>query len=342
MPRYARDVASQVSSLTEGRNRRIVAIVASCALAAAALVVGLTRYEMRGQRTTVPGAVTSPRAGTPPLQLEFGLRPSAEATALARAEKLLDNARNPQPAQAAAIFRRYHSLAAQLGLLFATWQGPSSLPAVKRLAAAHSDEPAALLNLGWADYQDGRNADAVAAWQKVAREVPDSPYGVDAEDALHSGEIPGLPYLVLDFQPPRSITGLPPAQELAAAARAAAKPDAQAKLVYGWLLWNLKRPLSAERQFAAAAKLAPDDPLARTAAAVGLFTKANPVKAFGQLGPLTGVFPKSAAVRFHLGLLLLWTGERQKAAAQLRLAIADGPQTVYASPARQLLSTLSK
>ena len=335
-------MATQASSFAEGRNRRILAIVAACALAAAALVVGLTRLEMRGQTTTVPGAVTTPQPGTPPLQLEFGLRPSPESRALARAEKLLDRAQDPRPAQAAAIFRRYHSLAAQLGLLFATWRGPSSLPAVKRLAAAHADDPTALLNLGWADYQAGRNADAVAAWQKVAREVPDSAYGVDAEDALHSGEIPGLPYLVLDFQPPRSITRLPAAQELAAAARAAARPDEHAKLVYGWLLWNLKRPLSAERQFAAAAKLAPNDPLARTAAAVGLFTKADPVRAFGRLGPLTGVFPRSAVVRFHLGLLLLWTGEREKAAAQLRLAIADGPHTVYASPARQLLKSLGK
>jgi Flp pilus assembly protein TadD len=151
-----------------------------------------------------------------------------------------------------------------------------------------------------------------------------------------------LPYIVLDFQPPRSITRLPVARELAAAARAAARPDEHAKLVYGWLLWNLKRPVSAERQFAAAAKLAPNDPLARTAAAVGLFTKSDPVRAFGHLGPLTGVFPKSPAVRFHLGLLLLWVGERKKAAEQLHLALAYGSQTVYASPARQLLQSLGK
>jgi tetratricopeptide (TPR) repeat protein len=334
-------VASQVSPLSEGRNRRIVAIVAACALAAAGTVVGLTKYEMRGQTTTVRGAVTTPHAGPPALQLEFGLRPSAESRALARAERLLDHVPS-HPAQAAAIFRRYHSLEAQLGLLFATWRGPSSLPAVKRLAAAHANDPAALLNLGWADYQAGRNADAVAAWQKVARGVPDSPYGVDAQDALHPGDVPGLPYIVLDFRLPRALAKLPAAQELAAAARAAARPDEHAKLVYGWLLWNLKRPVSAERQFAAAAKLAPNDPLARTAAAVGLFTKSDPVRAFGHLGPLTGVFPKSPAVRFHLGLLLLWVGERQKAAEQLRLALAYGSQTVYASPARQLLQSLGK
>jgi hypothetical protein len=78
----------------------------------------------------------------------------------------------------------------------------------------------------------------------------------------------------------------------------------------------------------------------RTAAAVGAFTKANPVKAFSRLGPLTGVFPRSAVVRFHLGLLLLWSGEQRKAVAQLRLAAADAPHSSYAQDARTLLSRL--
>ena len=199
----------------------------------------------------------------------------------------------------------------------------------------------ALLHLGIADYWAGHNADAVAEWEKAASVGADSPYGVKAEDLLHPTlKIPGLPYLVLDFPPPSAIGKLPPAEQLAALARAAAKLDARAKLLYGSALWNLERPVSAERQFEAAAKLAPHDPLARTAAAVGAFTKANPVKAFGRLGPLTGVFPRSAVVRFHLGLLLLWSGEQRKAVAQLRLAAADAPNSSYAQDARGLLSRL--
>ena len=73
---------------------------------------------------------------------------------------------------------------------------------MKQLVAAHTREPAALLNLGWADYQAGRNADAVAAWRKTASEFPDSPYGVDAEDALHPNTIPGLPIIVTGLAPP--------------------------------------------------------------------------------------------------------------------------------------------
>jgi Flp pilus assembly protein TadD len=299
--------------------------------------VGVTLLQTRGERTTVPGAVVTPRAGQPPLDLNFGVDTSAEAAALTRAQTLY-NANHL--AQAAAIFARYHSVEAQVGAAFAAWK-QNGLATVQQLADAHPGSSVALLHLGIAEYWAGQNADAVAAWDKAAKVGADSPYGVKAEDLLHPTlKIPGLPYLVLDFDVPHAIAKLPAAQQLAALARAAAKPDARAKLLYGSALWGLQRPLSAEQQFEAAAKLTPQDPLARTAAAVGLFTKANPVKAFSRLGPLTGVFPRAAVVRFHLGLLLLWSGERKKAVEQLRLAAADQPSSSYAEDARRLLSRL--
>ncbi len=321
------------------RNRRVVVIVALAALIAAAAVVGVTLLQTRGERTTVPGAVVTPRAGQPPLDLNFGVDSSAEAAALIRAQTLY-NANHL--AQAAAIFARYHSVEAQLGAAFAAWN-QDGLATVKQLAVAHPGSSVALLHLGIADYWAGRNADAVAAWEQTAKVGADSPYGVKAEDLLHPKlnlpGLPSLPFLVLDFGAPPAIGKLPAAKQLAALARAAAKPNARAKLLYGSALWGLERPLSAERQLAAAARLAPHDPVARTAAAVGLFTKANPVKAFSRLGPLTGVFPRAAVVRFHLGLLLLWSGERQKAITQLRLA-AEEPGSSYAEDARRLLSRL--
>jgi tetratricopeptide (TPR) repeat protein len=210
---------------------------------------------------------------------------------------------------------------------------------MRRLAAAHPSSGVAQLHLGLADYWAGRNADAAAAWEKTAKVAADSPYGVRAEDLLHPTlKIPGLPYLLVDLKPPRDLQRLPAAQELAALAKAAARPDAKAKLLYGLALWNLDRPVSAERQFEAAARLAPNDPVLRTAAAVGAYTKADPTKAFGRLGPLTGTFPRSAVVRLHLGLLLLWDGERSKAAAQFRLAVADEPGSPYAKDAKRLLA----
>ena len=57
------------------------------------------------------------------------------------------------------------------------------------------------------------------------------------------------------------------------------------KLLYGAALLRLGRTVSAEREFAAAAALAPHDADAQVAAAVGRFDKANPSLAFSRLGP---------------------------------------------------------
>ena len=322
------------------RNRRVVVIVALAALIAAAAVVGVTLLQTRGERTTVPGAVVTPRAGQPPLDLNFGVDTSAEAHALTRAQTLYNAAtsrRRQRSSPATTRWRRSSARPSSPG----TQDG---LATVQQLADAHPGSSVALLHLGIAEYWAGQNADAVAAWDKAAKVGADSPYGVKAEDLLHPTlKIPGCRPSRTSCStsaPSPAIAKLPPPQQLAALARAAAKPDARAKLLYGSALWGLQRPLSAERQFEAAAKLAPHDPVARTAAAVGLFTKANPVQAFSRLGPLTGVFPRAAVVRFHLGLLLLWSGERKKAVEQLRLAAAEQPSSSYAEDARRLLSRL--
>jgi tetratricopeptide (TPR) repeat protein len=321
------------------RSRRVVLIVVLAALVAAAAVVGVTLLQTRGESTTVPGSVTQARSGPPVLQLEFGFRSDAEAQALSRAEVLFD--RDHRAAQAAAIFHRYHSVEAQLGTAFTSWNGPSSLATVRTIAGEHANDPVALLNLGWADYQAGRNADAAAAWRQVATRYADSPYGVDAEDALHGGP-QGLPPIVTGLALPKGIANLPAARQMAALKRAAAGGTATDKLLYGTALWFFRMPISAERQFAAAAKLAPHDPVARAAAAVGLFSKANPTRAFAHLGPLTGVFPHSGTIEFHLGALLIYIGEYRKAAKQLRASIADGPHAPYVKDARALLAIVAR
>lgn len=334
-------MATDAPTLAAARSRRVVLVVAIAAALAAAAVVGLTLLQTRGEHTTVPGAVTKPRAGRPPLELDFGVEAGPEARALRRAQALYDHG---DAAAAAPIFARYSSLEARLGSAFAAWQGPSSLDIVKRLAAAHPDDPAALLHLGLADYWAGRNADAVAAWEKTARAGADSAYGVEAEDLLHPNVgIPGLslPPIETGIALPATIARLSAPRQLAALQRAAGARDVSAKLLYGSALWTLERPLSAERQFAAAARLAPHDDVARTAAAVALFSKANPVRAFGHLGPLTAVFPHSPAVQFHLGVLLLFIHENAKAERHLRAALADGPHSPYAKATRTLLASLT-
>jgi tetratricopeptide (TPR) repeat protein len=316
---------------------RVLAIVAAAAALAVAGTVTVTWLQARGETTTRPGAVAKPRPGYPYLTFDFGVRNDVEAQELNRAAQLLD-ASPPKPAEALAIFDRYHSLEAQIGDVFARWP-TGGLDAMKAIVSAHPSSPTAQLHLGWALLWSGRNADAVQQFQRVDSEFPDSPAAVTAENVLYSKMGPNLPVIVLGMPLPSARTA---AGQLRLLRRAAAAPDADAKLRYGYALWTLRRRVSAERQFAAAAALAPRDPLARTLAALGRFTKRNPVAAFGRLGPLTGTFPRSAAVRFHLGVALLWTGEVAKGKKQLGLAVQYEPRSAWANAARTLLSRLAK
>jgi Flp pilus assembly protein TadD len=319
------------------RTRVFVAVALAAAVAAVG-AVGVALLQSHGQGTTAPGAVTAPRKGVPPLEFEFGVRDDAETRALARAETLYTGGHR---AQAAAIFARYRSIDAQIGAAFATWPG-HALDDLKRIVSAHPNSAAAELHLGLAYLWAGRTADAVTAWQRADKVEPDSPSAVDAETWLHPLMYPGLPLILTTVKPAVAISKLPAAQQLAALARNAARPDADAKLLYGIALWNLRRPLSAERQFTAAALLAPHDAMIQTAAAVGSFSKDKPVTAFSRLGPLTGVFPKAAVVRFHLGFLLIATRQLKKGKAQLKLAIADDPKSIYATEAEAFLAQIAK
>ena len=317
---------------------RVVTVAALAAAAAAAAVVGVTLLQTRGQSTTASGAVGKPRAGAPPLMLDFGAVDDAESRALARAAALYGRGRR---AEAGAIFARYSSLGARVGAAFAAWPR-GSLDDVKRLVAGHPHSSLAVLHLGLAYYWSGRNADAVAAWRRAETLQPDTPFAIDAESLLFADRaLPGRPPFVPPYGVSPAIQRLPAARQLAALARGARGPSARAKILYGVALQRLGRSVSAERQFTAAAALAPRDPVAQAAAAVGRYTKAHPERAFGRLGPLTAAFPRAAVVRFHLGLLLLWGLERRKGAQQLRLAAAENPHSPYAREARAFLARLA-
>ncbi len=149
------------------------------------------------------------------------------------------------------------------------------------------------------------------------------------------------------FSFPAQLTRLPAPQQLAALARAARRPDVRAKLLYGLALQRLGHRLAARREYDAAAKLAPGDPEAQVAAAVGHFDKSRPADAFSRLGPLTRRFPHAATVRFHLGLLLFWLSRVQPGAVaegerQLRLAEAVEPGSPLAREAKRFLVRLER
>jgi tetratricopeptide (TPR) repeat protein len=306
---------------------RVLAIVAVAAAAVVAAVVGVTLLQTRGEHSTQPGA----QKGKPPLELDFGLRADPEARALARAAALY-NAR--RYAQAAAVFRRYDSLEAQIGAAFAVWP-EHGLDTLKRLVASHPSSPLAELHLGLAFYWSGRDAEAIAAWKRTESLGPDTPYALSAGSLLHPEMVPlPLPVFVPSSPQPRgTVSDL---------ARLARTHDVAAKLYYGVALQQLGHAVSAEREFAAAAALAPNDPEALAAAAVGRFRKDHPERAFSVLGPLARRFPHAAVVRFHLGYLLIWIGARRQAANELRLAVADGSGTVYSKEGNVLLASLER
>ena len=99
---------------------------------------------------------------------------------------------------------------------------------------------------------------------------------------------------------------------------------------------------SAEKVYDAAARDAPHDVEARVAAAVGRFDKARPAIAFGKLGPLTRVFPNAQTVRFHLGLLLLWSAQVKEARKQLQQARREDPDSPLGKQATQYLAALER
>ena len=185
------------------------------------------------------------------------------------------------------------------------------------LAARYPRSGLVRLELGLALALTGQQSDAVAAWKEAERVQPDSPSAVRAQDLRHPGTAPGLPPFVPSFEQATSV--------------------AETHLLRGAGYQQALHPVSAEREFEAAVRTAPDDPEALTAAAVGLYDKDRPAASFSRLGPLARRFPHAQTVRFHLGLLLIYFGDLGRARHELSLAHAEGPQTLLGKRAETLL-----
>lgn len=185
------------------------------------------------------------------------------------------------------------------------------------LAARYPDSALVRLELGLALAFSGQDSDAARAWREADRVQPDSPSAVRAQDLRHPRAPLGLPPFVPSFVRPTTA--------------------AERHLLRGAAFQQALRPVSAEREFAAAARAAPDDPEALTAAAVGRYDKERPELAFSELGPLARRFPHAQTVRFHLGLLLIYFGDLPRARRELALARAEGPRTRLGTRADTLL-----
>ena len=313
---------------------RVVACTAAAGAAAAVVVVGVVAL----QTDPVGAAAPAPkeRKGAPPLTLELGVRTDPQATGLRRAARLYAAGKH---AAAGRAFERIDSVEGRVGEAFATWP-VGTVDRMNRLAGLHAQDAVVQLNLGVALFWSGL-AGAREAWRAAAASDPDSAYAVAAGNLLHPEYAPGLPIFVTTARPPAALDGLAPPAQLELLRRNAAR-SIDAKLLYGIALQKLGRQRSAERVFTSAAREAPADAEAQVAAAVGRFDKARPAEAFSRLGPLTRRFPDRATVRFHLGLLLLWSGEVKAAKTQLDRAVSVEPGSPLARQAQTYLDELAR
>lgn len=290
---------------------------AVAAVGAAALTVGATALY-----ADPPAGARGAREGAPPLLLEAVLEPTAVERELRRAAALYDSGEREA---AGSVFERHDTTEAEVGAALARWPRAST----RRLEAVVRRRPKdafARLHLGLARYWEGRDADALAAWEQAVEVDPDSQSAVRAADLLHPGFARGLPTFAPSFAVTRGD---------------AARRDQDGLIARGVVFQRLGRPLSARRAFDAAVRAGGAHTLdARVASAVARFDKADPSAAFSRLGPLSREHPRSALVRFHLGLLLLWGGEVESARVQLRRAVAADPGSRPAREAKRFLQRL--
>jgi hypothetical protein len=174
--------------------------------------------------------------------------------------------------------------------------------ALEALAQQHPKDAAVQFNDATALYCAGYVAEAAAAFRRAKAAGRDTYYEVTADNLLH-------PQYFRNGYPPFEYFGHDPL------------------LVQGQVAQRQYHQHTAERLWAKAARLHRADADAQVAAAVGRFDEDDLRASFSRLGPLVVRFPKSQSVRFHLGLLLAWTGQGTLAVEEFRLARDLGPGT---------------
>jgi tetratricopeptide (TPR) repeat protein len=317
---------------------RVRVIVGVVALAAAGVAVGATLIGKDGDEGS-----TSPPAnrGAPGLELSVVLGNDAEAKGLRRAERAYDSGdRAAARAQFASLLEADpESLPAAVGAAVSSWP-EGTLLRLRRLLVEHPKSALVRLHLGLALYTAGDDTAAEAQWRQALAVEPDSPSALRAEDLLHPDMAPGRPYFYPSFGASPDLRGNSAAEQLAILRRDAARGGADANLLYGVALQRVGRAVSARMAFARALRTSPQNLGAQVADAVGRFEKAAPAQAFSRLGPLSQAHPRSAMVRFHLGLLLLWIRDVEDARVQLQRAADADRGGFYGKEARALISRL--
>jgi predicted Zn-dependent protease len=174
--------------------------------------------------------------------------------------------------------------------------------ALEDLAQQNPHDPVVQFNDGTALLCAGYVAEAARAYAQAKKAGRDTYYAVKADNLLH-------PQYFQNGYPPFTYTGSDPL------------------LVQGQVAQRDYHQQTAERLWARAARLHASDAEAQVAAAVGRFDMGDLSASFSRLGPLVRRFPRSQTVRFHLGLLLAWTGQRALAVKEFRAARSLAPHT---------------
>jgi len=186
---------------------------------------------------------------------------------------------------------------------------------LERLALRNPKDPAVHFTFGTVLFCAGYIADAEQAFRAAKSGGYDTFYEIQADAVLH-------PQFFDQGHPIFEPQGRDPL------------------LLQGVLLQRRGKQHSAEKLYARAARLHPDDDEAQVAAAVGRFDEDNLSASFSRLGPLVQRFPRSQSARYHLGLLLAWTGQRNQAITEFRLARSLGPKTRLGMEANTFLGGL--
>ena len=195
-------------------------------------------------------------------------------------------------------------------------KGPrSAARALEGLANEHPKDPVVQFNEATALLCAGYVAEATQGYRRAKKAGRDTYYEVKADNFLHPQYFDqGYPILQYEGHDPL--------------------------LIQGQFEQRRFHQRSAERLYAKAARLHPNDADAQVAAAVGRFDMDDLNASFSRLGPLVKRFPTSQTVRFHLGLLLAWTGQRTLAVKEFQVARDLGAKTTLGKEATAFLVRL--
>jgi tetratricopeptide (TPR) repeat protein len=317
---------------------RVRALAGVAALAAAGIAVGAT---LIGRSDDSGPGTRAAQRGAPALQLSVLLRNDSEAKGLRAAERSYDRGNRAAARRQfdALLSADPRSLEAAVGAAVSSWPD-GTLAKLRALANEHPDSALVRLHLGLALYANGDDTAAVAQWREAKRADSDTPSALRAEDLLHPDMAPGRPFFYASFRGGPSLRGESAPAQLEELRAKAETGGVRANLLYGVALQRVGRTVSARAAFEHARALDGTSLDAQVAEAVGRFDKDAPAAAFSRLGPLARDNPRSALVRFHLGLLLLWIRDVDDARKQLQRASAAERHGFYGREARALLSRL--